>query len=320
MQVLQGLSGLDAIPAGAVMTVGNFDGVHLGHQRLLAQARQRASVGRPLVVVTFEPHPLAVLRPQLAPPRLTPIPVKHRLLESAGVDVLVELPPSRDVLQISAMEFCDLLAIRLNVAHLIEGPDFSFGKGRQGTIDNLRAWTAGTPMQVDVVDQLTVAITNLHLVEVRSSLIRWLVAYGRVRDAAICLGRPYTLCGQVIKGYQRGRTIGFPTANFDCGQQLVPDDGVYVGRCSIHGQVYPAAVSIGTMPTFGENKRQIEAHLLGFEGDLYDQSLELELVDFLRDQRKFASLEQLKLQLRQDMLRVASQATADPTRPVVRVA
>lgn len=320
MQISYGLDGLRQAPRGSVMTVGNFDGVHLGHQRLLGRCRDLAGGRAPVVAVTFEPHPLVRLRPELAPPRLTSVAVKHRLLEAAGVDVLVELPPEPEVLSISARQFLDLLLNELQVRHLVEGPDFNFGKGREGNIANLRAWTQGTAMQVHVVDELTVTIPSMHIVEVRSSLIRWLVAYGRVRDAAICLGRPHTLVGPIIKGFQRGRLLGMPTANFDCGDQMVPADGVYAGRVAVAGRMYAAGVSIGTLPTFNETKRQVEAHLLGFDGDLYGQTLELELIDFVREQIKFASVEQLKEKMWADMRRCEVMAKMDPARAVIGAA
>lgn len=175
-------------------------------------------------------------------------------------------------------------------------------------------------MQVHVVDELNVALPNMHIVEVRSSLIRWLIAYGRVRDAAICLGRPYTLSGLIIKGFQRGRQLGMPTANFECGEQMIPADGVYAGRCRVAGKTYAAGVSIGTLPTFNETKRQVEAHLLGFDGDLYGQTLELELIDFIREQIKFTSVDQLKEKMWADMRRCERLAEMDPAGPVVSVA
>lgn len=317
MQVLNGLAAIATVPPNAVLSVGNFDGVHRGHQRLLTHGRKLAGEGTPLVVMTFEPHPLTRLRPVMAPPRLTPVAMKHQLLAEAGVDILVELPPDPEVLTITAHDFFALLVGRMKVAHLVEGPDFNFGKGRFGTIDHLRLWSEGTGMQVHVLEEVTVPLTNLNLVEVRSSLIRWLVAYGRVRDAAICLGRPYTLRGMIVKGFQRGRTIGIPTANFSCGEQFVPDDGVYVGRCKVAGKMYAAAVSIGTMPTFGETVRQVEAHLLGFTGDVYGQVLDLELIDYVREQRKYSSLEMLKEQMQRDMHKAQQEAMDDPARMVV---
>ena len=233
MQVLDGIQGLRAIERGAVVTVGNFDGVHRGHLRLFGVGRELAGTAH-VVAVTFEPHPLVRLKPEFAPPRLTPLPMKHRLLEQAGVDVLVELPPDPEVLSISARTFFELLAMELRVSHLVEGPDFNFGKGREGNITNLRNWATGTSMQVHVVDELMVTLAE-HAYRRGPFQPDPLVdrLWPGVRDAAICLGRPYTLCGPIVMGFQRGRLLGMPTANFDCGEQMIPADGVYAGRCSV---------------------------------------------------------------------------------------
>jgi riboflavin kinase/FMN adenylyltransferase len=167
---------------------------------------------------------------------------------------------------------------------------------------------------------VSVPLLDLQMVEVSSSLIRWLTAHGRVRDAAICLGRSYALRGEVIMGHQRGRTIGVPTANLRVADQLVPIDGVYAGRSTIDGNTYAAAVSIGTMPTFGENDRQVEAHLIGFDGDLYGRVIEVELVDWVREQWKFSGLEALKSQLRRDITYAAECAKGNSCQPIVKIA
>ena len=152
------------------------------------------------------------------------------------------------------------------------------------------------------MEPVRVPLLNLQIVPVSSSLIRWLIAHGRVRDAAICLGRAYTLEGQVVEGFRRGRTIGVPTANLAVPDQLVPADGVYAGRCVIDAKSYAAAVSIGVAPTFqGESRRQIEAHLIGFSGDLYGRTLHLELLDWTREQLRFNGIDRLKKQLSRDI-------------------
>jgi riboflavin kinase/FMN adenylyltransferase len=158
----------------------------------------------------------------------------------------------------------------------------------------------------------------LQVAPVSSSLVRFLVACGRVREAAICLGRPYALEGPVVKGFQRGRTIGVPTANLDCRDQLVPADGVYAARCAVGGTTYPVALSVGTMPTFaGENPRQVEAFLLGFSGDLYGHVLQVEVLDWVREQWKLPSIDALKRQIAKDVEEVRRVvAEVDPTRPI----
>jgi riboflavin kinase/FMN adenylyltransferase len=255
-----------------------------------------------IAVVTFEPHPLTVLRPAAAPPRLSPLALKRSLLESAGVDDLIILPPGRQVLDLTAEQFWDILRDETRPAHLIEGPDFSFGKDRAGTITRLREWSVGTPVQLHVIDPVRVPLLDLQAVPVSSSLIRWLIRHGRVRDAAICLGRPYALQGHVVEGYRRGRTIGVPTANLDTLDQLLPADGVYAGRCEIDDRRYAAAVSIGIAPTFGGSRRQVEAHLIGFDGDLYGRTIQLELIDWTRDQMRFQGVDALKAQLGRDIV------------------
>src|SRR5688500_5097722 len=190
------------------------------------------------------------------------------MLEAAGVDEYVVLPLSKEVLGLTAEAFWTILRDEARPTHVVEGSSFNFGKGRGGNIDRLREWSAASPIALHIVDAVTVPLLDLSVVPVSSSLIRWLLAHGRARDAAICLGRPYALRGEVVKGHQRGRTIGVPTANLDVNEQLIPGDGVYVGRGTVGAAAFPAAVSIGTMPTFGENRRQVEAHLIGFSGDL----------------------------------------------------
>jgi riboflavin kinase/FMN adenylyltransferase len=318
MRIVQGLDALRHLDAGGVLSVGNFDGLHRGHQRILESGRalRDQSPGSLLYVVTFEPHPLTVLRPQAVPPRLTPVWLKESLLESLGVDCLVILPPDRPVLDLEAEAFWQILRDEAKVRHIVEGISFNFGKNRAGTIERLRQWTQGSPVTLHVTPTLSLPLLNYQFVPVNSSMIRWLLKEGRVRDAAICLGRPYLIEGLVVQGHQRGRGIGVPTANLQVGDQLIPADGVYAGRCRHNGQIFDAAVSIGTMPTFGANARQVEAHLIGFDGDLYGQRLQLEVLDWLRPQRRFGQVEQLKAQLTRDLAAASARHSLDPARPI----
>ena len=319
MNVSEGLDGLRRLTPGSAVSIGNFDGAHLGHRAIVAALdRLRAtSPSRRTAVVTFEPHPLTVLKPEAAPPRLTPPALKRELLAGTGVDDLVVLPPTPDVLETTAEAFWQILLRDARVAHLVEGDSFTFGKGRGGTVERLRAWSAGTRVGVHVVPQVMVPLLDLQVAPVSSSLVRFLLSTGRVRDAAICLGRPYALEGPVVKGHQRGRTIGVPTANLDCGPQLVPADGVYAARCAIAGTTYPVALSIGTMPTFGENHRQVEGFVVGFSGDLYGQALRFEVLDWVREQWKLPGLDALKAQIARDVeVVVRTVETLDPARPI----
>ena len=317
MRVHDGIDGLRHLPPGVVLSVGNYDGVHRGHARILDVARSlRTDAG--IAVVTFEPHPLTVLRPERAPPRLTPLPLKVDALAAAGVDHLVVLPPSPDVLGLSAEAFWQLLR-DARPSHVVEGQSFIFGKHRGGTMVRLREWATGSNVGVHAVEPVTVPLWDMHVPTVSSTLVRWLLLNGRARDAAVALGRPYALRGTVIKGFQRGRTIGVPTANLDCGEQLLPAEGVYVGRSTIDGVTYPAAVSIGRLPTFADGQLQFESHLVGFSGDLYGRTVTIELLDWVREQWRFPSVDALKARLATDIAHVAARASLDVAVPITSV-
>lgn len=304
-----GLDALRSAPAGCVMSIGNFDGLHVGHRQILRVARARADARRvPLVLVTFEPHPLTVLRPNVAPPRLSQPATKPAALEALGVDHLIVLPPSPDVLNTSAEAFYELLR-SAGVAEIVEGRDFNFGKGRGGTIERLREWTTRDGITLTTVPDVEVRLTDLSIVAMRSSLIRWLLLHGRVRDAAIGLGSPYVLEGVVVPGEQRGRTIGFPTVNLACGEQLLPAEGVYAAATTIDGKRYAVALSIGTKPHFDGVGVAVEGYILDFTGDLYGRSLRVEVIEWLREQEKYPSLDVFLEQLNRDVARVHATVT-----------
>lgn len=318
MNVIEGLDSLQQLPPGSVLSIGNFDGVHRGHQQLLRRAidLKHSDAAPAVVVMTFEPHPLTVLRPQHAPPRLTLPARKRELLAAAGVDTTLVLAPSKELLSLTAEQFWQILRDVARPAHLVEGNSFTFGKGRGGTTALLREWASAAGIRLHIVNPVTVPLLNMLQAPASSSTIRWLLERGRVRDAAICLGRPYELEGLVVRGAQRGRELGTPTANLACEGQLIPPDGVYAGRCIVDNQPWPAAVSIGTNPTFGQNPRTVEAHLIGFSGDLYGRTLRLQLLDWQREQRTFAGTEPLKQWIAQDIQETLWRQAVDPARPV----
>jgi riboflavin kinase/FMN adenylyltransferase len=318
MQIHDSLHAFRTLPHGLVMSIGNFDGLHRGHRRIIDLARTlRGPAG--ICMVTFEPHPLTVLRPGHAPPRLTPLPLRIELMAELGVDHLAILPPTSSVLDLTAEAFWKILRDEVQPTHLIEGNSFNFGKNRGGNIGLLRKWSADSEIQLHIVDSVEVPLLDLKVVPVSSSIIRWLIVCGRVRDAAICLGQPYALAGVVIKGFQRGRTIGVPTANLDCGEQLLPAEGVYAGRCKVDEKMYAAAISIGRLPTFGDDRLQVEAHLIGFDGDLYGKTLRVELIDWIREQQKFLGIDALKHQLGVDIEWSKARSMMDPSRAIAIV-
>jgi riboflavin kinase/FMN adenylyltransferase len=305
MQVLHGMDALRSLPPIGAASIGNFDGVHLGHAQILREAR-RLSQALPVCVITFEPHPLTVLRPLQAPPRVIDLHAKHKLLSEAGVDYLIELAPSPEVLGVTAEQFWQIVRDDLKPTHLIEGADFHFGRGRAGTIERLREWTLGSGVELHIVGSVEATLVDMHIVPVSSSIIRWLVGNGRMRDAITCLGRPYTLTGAVVEGFRRGREMGMPTANLRINEQVIPMEGVYAGRCQVDQIFYPAAISVGRPLTFEAAEFQIEAHLIGFSGDLYGQILHLEFLDWVRDQQKYANADALKAQMDRDVELIGS--------------
>jgi riboflavin kinase/FMN adenylyltransferase len=292
----------DAIPSscrGGAVTVGNFDGVHLGHQHLIAElSRQAVAVGGPAVVVTFDPHPLRVLAPERFEPVLTTTADRAELLRSYGVNCVVALRTNHGMLQVTAEDFFrQLLRDGFGAKAIVEGFNFRFGRERRGDNTLLASLCGSAGMQFAVVPPF-----ELGGIVVSSSLVRMaLLQQGDVAKASRYLGRPYRIHGLVVAGARRGRTIGCPTANLDQVESLVPGNGVYAGQATVNGRTYPAAVNIGPNPTFGEVLRKVEAHLIGFSGDIYGQRLTLSFIDRLRDTRPFARVDELQQQLRDDV-------------------
>ncbi|MCH2144250.1 MAG: bifunctional riboflavin kinase/FMN adenylyltransferase [Phycisphaerales bacterium] len=278
-----------------VISIGNFDGVHLGHQALARRARELAGDGR-VVVVTFEPHPAAILRPGSPLQRLSDPSRRRELLLEAGVDEVRELMPDPELLGSSAEGFIQRLQAELPFEGIVEGADFRFARGRSAGIEELRMLGTRYGFGVEVVEDQLVELEDRSRVRVCSSLVRWLLARGRVVDACTALGRPYRLDGRVVEGDKRGRTIGFPTANLDHGEQLLPADGVYAGLATLpDGERRMAAVSIGRKPTFGNHDRIAEVHMIGHDGpvDDYGWTLQVDLQRWLREQTRFDSVDDL---------------------------
>lgn len=303
MKILEGLESLDPPLEQSVLTVGNFDGVHRAHQQLLAQAGLfAANTGGPVVVLTFEPHPLTVVAPDKAPPRLSTPEDKLTYLREAGADIVVVARSEPGLLGMEAERFVeDVIIRRFHPTHIVEGPSFGFGRGRRGTPELLARVAGRFSAQVHIVEPITLQIDQGEPMLVSSSLIRRLLGEGKVHRAALCLGRPHVVVGVVVEGERRGRTLGFPTANVAVARQLLPGDGVYSGRATVHGACHRAAISIGINPTFKGTQRRVEAHLLDFDGDIYGESIRVEFLRRLRGQETYDSPEALVRQLRLDV-------------------
>jgi riboflavin kinase/FMN adenylyltransferase len=292
---------LDALPeqlrSGAV-AIGNFDGVHLGHARIVQRLIDKArAVGGPAVVFTFDPHPAWLLRPAEAPPPLTWTDRKVELLVELGVDSMIAYPTDEALLQLEPQEFFDRIVRRkLDARAMVEGPNFYFGHNRSGNVQVLEQLCRAAGISLDVVEPVV-----MEGEVVSSSRVRRLIATGDVQTANRMLTRAYRIRGMVTHGAGRGAKLGFPTANMGAIDTLLPAQGVYAGRGWYSGSSYPAAINLGPNPTFGEKAGKVEVHLIGFSGSLYGQPLEVDILARLRDIRPFPNVEALKEQLEQDI-------------------
>lgn len=298
MRLVYDLDAADAPWRGGALAIGNFDGVHQGHAQIVARlCAQAARVGGPAVVLTFDPHPVRLLRPHEAPPPLTWIDRKAELLAELGAQVVVAYRTDAALLGLSARAFFDDFVVRRLAARaLVEGPNFYFGRQREGDVETLRRFATEAGLTLDVVPPLAVGGEL-----VSSSRIRRLIAGGQVDAARGLLTQPYRIRGMVTHGASRGASLGFPTANLAAVDTLAPGTGVYAGRARTADGLHAAAVHIGPNPTFGEHALKIEVHLLDFAGSLYGQPLEVDFLARIRDVHPFANLEQLRAQLARDV-------------------
>ncbi|MEJ2576092.1 MAG: bifunctional riboflavin kinase/FAD synthetase [Gammaproteobacteria bacterium] len=299
MQLIRGLHNLRPHHRGCVATIGNFDGVHLGHravfEALLARGRE---LGVPAVVVVFEPQPLEFFRPADAPARLTRLREKLQALEGCGIHRVLLLEFNRFLADMSAGDFIDRVMVDgLGVRHLYVGDDFRFGRGRSGGFETLVQ--AGHDHGFGVASLNTVAHMDQRI---SSTRIRDALAAGELEEAAACLGRPYRICGRVAHGDKRGRTIGFPTMNVDLHRRVSPLRGVYAVRVEgLDAAALPGVANIGTRPTVaGDTRYLLEVHLFDFARQVYGAHVGVEFVRRIREERKFDSFEQLRRQIRVD--------------------
>ena len=297
---------------GGAVTIGNFDGVHRGHQAIIQQVRKLADqVSGPSVVFTFDPPPSRLLRPDFAPASLTGIARRTELLNKLGIDFVIVYPTTMQLLDLEPEQFFENVVIRsLRAKAIAEGENFRFGKQRRGDIPMLKKLCKQTGLQYSLLE------TQQDQGDwISSTRIRMLIDTGDIRGANRLLIEPYRISGIVGHGAQRGRTLGFPTANLESIPVLCPPPGVYAGRVTdciddkkeaitLKSPVgMPVAINIGPNPTFEETRMKVEAHIIGFDGDLYDLEIEIELLAKLRDIQKFDSREQMLSQLKADIER-----------------
>ncbi len=313
IEVKSDLAELAAVQKGCVLTIGNFDGFHLGHQEILSAAKQTATENQTqLVVMTFEPHPLAVLNPHKKPGILTSLPLKKHLLAEAGADCLLLVKSTTELLSLSSNEFVQrFISKGIQPSIVVEGESFNFGSGRDGNVHTLQQVGKENGFLVSIIDAKEVQLSTGNTFKISSTLIRDMLKNGEVADAALALSRPYRLIGRIIPGRGKGKQLGFPTANMSQPDQLVPAEGVYAGYveiddtiekvCQTHNKL-PAALSIGRSQSLGADiPLLIEAHILIDDvGELYDKWLAMDFIQRIRSQQKFHTEKELTEQIAKD--------------------
>ncbi len=306
---------LAPLRGGSIVTVGTFDGVHRGHQDVLARLVARAAErSLPSVLVTFDPHPLEVVNPQAAPALLTVGEEKLEVIAESGVDYAIVVPFTPEFSRLSAEAFViDVLRARYGMKELLIGHDHGFGRGRTGDIDVLRSLGAVEGFGVDVVPP--VAANDGRAVS--STFIRRAIAGGDLARAAMGLGRHYSVSGRVVPGAERGRTLGYRTLNLPSPppRKLLPPEGVYAVRAQTHLGAFGGMMNLGGRPTFGETERSLEVHLFDADGDWYGRTVRIDFVARLRDTVRFADAAALAAQLRRDEEDARRALTASTTRP-----
>ncbi|HIQ04438.1 MAG TPA: bifunctional riboflavin kinase/FAD synthetase [Anaerolineae bacterium] len=313
MQILWGLPETEFVMPSA-LAIGNFDGVHRGHQALIEQMQATAAGrGWRVGVLTFYPHPAMVLHPQRPFAVLTTLEERLALLAMFHLDFALVHPFSLETAHTPARDFVTALVRRLRLRQLWVGPDFALGHNRKGDVPMLQELGQEIGFSVWVIEPVRVAG-----MEARSGVVRQLLLMGQVEKAAVLLGRPYRLPGIVVSGDKRGQALGFPTVNLSLAvPRVVPADGVYVVWAELAGQMHPAVCNIGVRPTVNGRERTVEAHLLDFDGDLYESQVALHFVSRLRDEIRFPNVEALKKQIAQDVRQARSLlAITDPPQPL----
>lgn len=286
---------------GYVLTQGTFDGVHRGHQHVLNQVVEEANKqGLPSMLLTFHPHPRSIVQPEMGNPQiLSSIQEKAKRVLDSGIDVVLVLAFTEEISQYSPADFIErILCERIGVKSIVVGYDHRFGKNREGRFENLTALSARYGFTV-----LEIAAREIDDIAISSTRIRRFLSEGHLEQANDLLGYDYPLSGIVIHGHKKGRTIGFPTANIqlDESYKLVPPNGVYAAHVTIDFIRYAVVMNIGVRPTVNGTEKSIEAHIIGFDKDLYNQRIQVHLQFYLRNERKFDSLELLKEQIQNDV-------------------
>jgi riboflavin kinase/FMN adenylyltransferase len=303
MQLIENLEDIKSAFNNAVITIGNFDGVHIGHQALFHEVIERAdAIGGTSIAMTFEPHPIRVLKQNGHPPLITLYEQKVELINKSGIDVLLVVPFNKEFAAITAKEYIlDILLKRIGARVIVVGEDYTFGKNREGNLNLLRSYAEALDIQVVVVDWIPIA--NQGGNRISSTRIRQLVMDGKVRDAQKLLGRHYQIKGEVVTGRDRGgKLLGFPTANINLHDELCPKPGVYAVTVESMGRSYQGVANIGYSPTFDDHEFTVEVHILDFDNDIYGQEIRVNFIQRIRDEIKFSNIDELSDQITKDVL------------------
>jgi riboflavin kinase/FMN adenylyltransferase len=298
MEIIKGVENLKKPFRNPVVTLGNFDGIHLGHQRIFEKLKEEArKFAGESVVITFEPHPLKILFPGQCPPLLTPFKKKMMLMEKAGVEKVFCIQFTKAFAELSPVEFVkNVLAEKVEAKKVIVGYDYRFGKGKSGNAESLKENCARFGIEVEIVEALTVDDTV-----VSSSKIREFIREGEVEKASKLLGRDYPVMGRVMEGTKRGHALGFPTANLNMAEELYPKPGVYAVNVEWHDQRWKGLANIGFNPTFDGKALTLEVHILSFNHEIYGDEIQVSFVKRIRDEIRFHSQEELIGQIQKDI-------------------
>lgn len=298
LQIIKATKKYEKIFDASVVTIGNFDGVHRGHAAIFDHLKvQSIFLGIPSVVVTFEPHPLKVLAPETAPQMINTFAQKAELISECGIDYLFLIPFSKEFAQLSADDFvCKILCTSLGMRHIIIGHDYAFGRGRSGTFDTLQLLGVDNGFTVEDLPPI-----GGEGIVFSSSLARVAIKDGDLVTATQILGRYYQISGKVVHGCEIGHSFGFPTANIETQNELLPPDGVYAVLVQVDGKVVKGACNIGCNPTFDRIIRTIEVFMLDYSGQIYDREVKIKFVLRLRSERKFSSIVELKAAIAEDV-------------------
>lgn len=301
MTIIYKLEELEKPLRNPVLTIGNFDGVHKGHLALFGKVKERAeSIGGQSAVMTFDPHPAKVMMPENSPLLITPTHQKLKLIEEAGIDVVFCLSFNKEFAAISAQDFVrTILVAKIGVKELVVGYDYAFGYAREGNISLLREMGDRLGFAVHVVEPVRLDHTL-----VSSTSIRKMVQEGNLSGAKDLLGRDYQICGKVVRGMNRGgKLLGFPTANLELVDELIPKKGVYAVKVLVDDKTYYGLTNIGYNPTFGQGPFSVETHILDFSGDLLGKTVRVNFIERIRDEKAFETVKDLERQITQDVFR-----------------